>query len=426
MPYLDYEPGHKAPETLAFAVYYAAVCVLTEEQYFMTTNDLTVLQAFMISLALSLHIVNPPFVIRPLELELRRRVWHAIGLLDAQSSLDRATEPMVQPRWLEYNTPANTNDSEIDFHSDKSPLELGGFTDMTFNLVISEAQRVMRCLNFYHTMERPITDMKARQALVVDFQRAAETLVRGCNPKIDAFHWFTVKTAECLTACLQLAALRPLQRDPIFVPPQIKNHGLLKLCVDVLQRTRELSDDRRAAPWRWFQDLWAPWHPLSVAIAELCVCDDLSVLSAYWPVVEHSFRVVALSVADSKEGMLWRPIDKLMKQAQSKRAAILAREIPLQPITSVNSLLNAPNIPDPASPVSSLISHQNQSTSIHGSIPPVDNVTLMNHGPGASRDIWDVIDFGDFGDDLGGTSWSSFAGFLDDLHETDYSILTFG
>lgn len=75
--YFDYEPGHPATEALAAAVYYAAACSLTEEQClsifgvkkepvvaryrlasetslikagFVTTNDLTVLQAYVLYL----------------------------------------------------------------------------------------------------------------------------------------------------------------------------------------------------------------------------------------------------------------------------------------------------------------------------------------------------------------------------------------
>jgi hypothetical protein len=76
-PYLDYEPDHQAPATLASAVYLAAVCTMNDAECqslfsadkrtvigefqketegalakadFVTTNDLAVLQAYVISL----------------------------------------------------------------------------------------------------------------------------------------------------------------------------------------------------------------------------------------------------------------------------------------------------------------------------------------------------------------------------------------
>ncbi|KAK1141822.1 hypothetical protein N8T08_008487 [Aspergillus melleus] len=471
--YLDYDDGHHAPNTLASAIYYAAVCILSEEECdrvfkehkssvvakyrrvcdaalyhadFPTTNDLTVLQAFMISLlsyrlldqgrrvwtmlsmalrvgqALSLHIVNPPFSIRPLEMELRRRVWHAIGILDAQSSLDRATEPMVIPAWLEQNTPSNINDNDIDFFSNTIPPETIEYTDMTFTLLVAKAHKIMRSLNFSRWTQHGIMDMEDRQSIVIQFQKEAIKVVSGCCPDNDPLQWLTVKTAECLTASLQLAALRPLQRDSSFTPPQVKNHGLLRLCVDILQRTQDLSENSLVQSWRWFQQLWAPWHPLSVALAELCACDDVSVMESYWSTVEHSFRVVGHAVADSKDGMLWKPIDKLMRQAESKRAALITTTIPQEPQqpAPVNQLARNNQPHDPT-----LISTPNEQSAVGNALPPMETSEQNTSEPGVPKDIWEILNFDDWTEDLGQTSWSSFTSFLDDLHEADDSILTF-
>ncbi|KAH8431499.1 fungal specific transcription factor domain-containing protein [Aspergillus melleus] len=471
--YLDYEDGRHAPNTLASAIYYAAVCILSEEECdrvfkehkssvvakyrrvcdaalyhadFPTTNDLTVLQAFMISLlsyrlldqgrrvwtmlsmalrvgqALSLHIVNPPFPIRPLETELRRRVWHAIGILDAQSSLDRATEPMVIPAWLEQNTPSNINDNDIGFFSNAIPPETTEYTDMTFTLLVAKAHKIMRSLNFSRWTQHGIMDMEDRQSIVIEFQKEAIKMVSGCCSENDPLQWLTVKTAECLTASLQLAALRPLQRDSSFTPPQVKNHGLLRLCVDILQRTQDLSENPLVESWRWFQQLWAPWHPLSVALAELCACDDVSVMESYWSTVEHSFRVVGHAVADSKDGMLWKPIDKLMRQAESRRAALIATTIPQEPQrpAPVNQLARN-NRPQG----STLSSTSIEQSAVGNALPPMETSEQNTSEPDTPKDIWEILNFDDWTEDLGQTSWSSFTSFLDDLHEADDSILTF-
>ena len=80
-PYLDYGPGHTAPAALASAVYFAAACSITEDESknllgcnkgwlvaryqqeseaalakadFMTSNDLAILQAFVLFLVSAL------------------------------------------------------------------------------------------------------------------------------------------------------------------------------------------------------------------------------------------------------------------------------------------------------------------------------------------------------------------------------------
>ena len=92
-PYLDYEPDHPTPATLALAVYYAAVCTIDDSHVkslfgsdkstvtaelqretelalakadFVTTNDLTVLQAYVISLVCCSSVRTPYTQIFPI------------------------------------------------------------------------------------------------------------------------------------------------------------------------------------------------------------------------------------------------------------------------------------------------------------------------------------------------------------------------
>lgn len=84
-PYLDYEPDHQAPVTLAYAIYYAAVCTIDDSHCqllfgmdkktvstdlqreteaalvradFVTTTDITVLQAYVLSLVRPISITT--------------------------------------------------------------------------------------------------------------------------------------------------------------------------------------------------------------------------------------------------------------------------------------------------------------------------------------------------------------------------------
>lgn len=41
------------------------------------------------------------------------------------------------------------------------------------------------------------------------------------------------------------------------------------------------------------------------------------------------------------------------------------------------------------------------------------------------KDIWNVLNFDDWTEDLGQSLWSSFTSFLDELYKADDSILTF-
>ncbi|KAJ5383764.1 hypothetical protein N7517_001675 [Penicillium concentricum] len=384
-PYLDYDQDHQAPATLASAMYLCAVCTLDEVECqsmfnaskktivaefqketelalaradFVTTNDLTVLQAYIISLlaarcqdqsrrvwtmlsmalrvgqALSLHVRQPPFTVRPFENEMRKRAWLGIGLLDVAASLDRASEPMMQSAWLDYNLPSNINDDDLWFDMPGPIPEHieGKFTDMTHTLVIAASSSVTRTLAFSDLSEPAVTIMSLRQQVVHDFQQKASDLLRGCRPDLSDFQWYAQKTAGVMGSWLQLACLRPLKRSRDFIPPKIQENVLLKIAADNLLWSQEAYNYPGAGPWRWYGSMWVPWHALAVALAELCVCKSPAVLLKYWTVVEEVYQRSRLIIADSQHGMLWRPLERLMSQAKMRRIELLGDDPSRYPV----------------------------------------------------------------------------------------------
>ncbi|CAI7619503.1 unnamed protein product [Penicillium discolor] len=379
-PYLDYEQDHQAPVTLAWAISLCAVCTLEEVECqsifnttkkivvaefqretesalakadFVTTNDLTVLQAYIISLlaarsqdqsrrvwtmlsmalrvgqALSLHIPQPPFTVRPFEHEMRKRAWLGIGLLDVAASLDRASEPMMQSAWLDYNPPSNINDEDLWFDMPGPiPEHIDGtFTDMTHTLVSAASASVTRTLAFSDLTEPAVTIMSLRQQVVHDFQQKISALLSGCRPDLSEFQWYTQKTAGVMGSWLQLASLRPLQRSYNFIPPKVQENALLKIAADNLLWSQEAYSYPGAKSWRWYGSMWVPWHALAVALAELCVCKNPAVVSKYWTVVDDIYQRSRLIIADSEQGMLWKPLERLMTQAKTRRNELLGADV---------------------------------------------------------------------------------------------------
>ncbi|KAI2717866.1 transcriptional regulator family: Fungal Specific TF [Penicillium roqueforti] len=475
-PYLDYEQDHQAPATLASAIYLCAVCTLDEVESqsmfntskkiivaefqketesalakadFVTTNDLTVLQAYIISLlaarsqdqsrrvwtmlsmalrvgqALSLHMPQPPFTVRPFEHEMRKRAWLGIGLLDVAASLDRASEPMMQSAWLDYNPPLNINDEDLwfDMTWPISEHTEGTFTDMTHTLVSAAAASVTRTLAFSDVTEPAVTIMSLRQQVVHDFQQKTSVLLGGCRPDLSDFQWYAQKTACLMGSWLQLACLRPLQRSYNFIPPKIQENALLKIAADNLQCSQEVYNHPGSRSWRWYQSMWVPWHALAVALAELCVCKSPTVMSKYWTVVEDVYHRSRLVIADSQQGMLWKPLERLMSQAKTQRNQLLGIDASRQEYSF-----------DGISP--ELFSEQSErqqdltnfSLDLREAVdgPRDSHVAEVptSFAPVPWPNVWDAMDFSDptlqsSSDD---TAWLSYENFIDNVYDSVDSI----
>ncbi|EAW06508.1 transcription factor domain-containing protein [Aspergillus clavatus NRRL 1] len=392
---------------------------------YVMTNDLTVLQAFVLSLmasrsqdqnrrawtllglavriaqALSLHIPEPPFPMRPFEREMRRRLWHAIGFLDIETAMDRASEPIMQASWFESHPLANVNDTDIEFDMNHPVPDSDAFTDMTFTLIILKAQSVARSLSFSDFTEPAVKSMTLRQQLVLDFKHTASRLLHTASPDRIPFHWMAHQVAQCTAAALQLISLRPLQRTTSFVPPRVRADSLLSLATTVLQRSHNLVADPRSRPWRWIEHLFVPWHGLAVAIAELCVCDDPALMHRYWPPVEAAFARLGGLVADTRRGLLWKPIEKIMARAQARRAQLLSGGFPAPLPTGLDGGASS------------------SAETATVSLAPSDGIS-----PWLS--VWDAMESGDAGlGDAGEASWTNYEDFIGDLYESiDYSLMS--
>ncbi|EEY17744.1 conserved hypothetical protein [Verticillium alfalfae VaMs.102] len=81
----------------------------------------------------------------------------------------------------------------------------------------------------------------------------------------------------------------------------------------------------QAARFHWWYDMYPQWHPLAVALAELCAQTEGELVDRAWVVVEGAVPRLESMVADTRKGPLWRPVKKLLKKARGLRAEALNR-----------------------------------------------------------------------------------------------------
>ncbi|KAH8590728.1 hypothetical protein B0O99DRAFT_300010 [Bisporella sp. PMI_857] len=366
-PYLDYDESDPAVQALASAVYYAAASSLTEAQSvsifgsskqiavrqcqsqceaalnhtdLTVTEDLTVLQAFTLFListrlhdrsrrvwtllsialriaqALSIHVETPSVPAPPFEKEMRRRAWFAICLLDVQSALDQATEAMVPQAWLQVNPPTNINDADLWPGFSGILQDSNSFTDMSFTLMVCSAQFAIAYLNMNPRDDPEVSKWTIRQARVELFKEKSASLLKRCTPDLNHFHWYTMQVAEYLRAAMQLVAIRPLRYLPKSGAPPMGPGKVLKLSVDILQKSQALLNDPRGHLWYWFDQIFIEWHALAVAISEICALKEKDLIQQHWPLVEMALGNFNNLVANSKNVKLWKPIEELITRTR--------------------------------------------------------------------------------------------------------------
>ncbi|KAL3479614.1 hypothetical protein BJX99DRAFT_66650 [Aspergillus californicus] len=355
--YLSYTANHPAPRALACAISYMTITTLSNEQCvrefntprnmllnthrgltdlaldqadYINTDDLAVLQAFvlflisiqahgqgqtawrMLSLAvriaqsLALDKPNPPFGVSALEIQMRRRLWHLISLLDVQASFDRGSAPMLHADCLQSHvfSPSDFFDFSISPEDQASSL-----ADPIFITVMAEAQRVFRFLDVTGSRGTAVVGdpVDLRLQVAAAFQQKSQEILNDAQPIEIPLYEFLKKIVNVTSAFLKLAAIRPMQ-GVASSPDIISQATPLPLAVQFLQAVHELYHDPWTEPFRWYTRLFVPWHAFSVAMDQVCVCSDASVRGYYQSMISTLYSSLQELLGDSHRSLLQQPL----------------------------------------------------------------------------------------------------------------------
>lgn len=179
------------------------------------------------------------FKMSPLDVEVRRRLWHQISLLDLRASEARGAYPM----YLSYDTklPSDINDSDIGPDTQVHPGPRAGLCDMTCAMLRLEVCHITRRL---HKMN----SLGAREKLIEEFQRHIENkYIKYCtNPDAPPLQRLCANLARLVTKRMILM----LYKREIDVP-QSTREKLFHISIEIIDLSNKLRKDRYASRWNW-------------------------------------------------------------------------------------------------------------------------------------------------------------------------------
>lgn len=198
-----------------------------------------------------------------LDVEVRRRVWHCIGVLDLQSAFDRGSKPLLKSSDLN-DLPLNVDDSELDENEIGSqPYGETRWTDMSLSLIIYQAgvcQRLLTEIGSSAACESsgnvdPIEAGYEQVAVLAEFDRHVQQLSGICSDSPVLVQRFAIAVGQESLVAMTLLMHRPLhRRGNGFVPAEYsENFNLLETATEVLERSQMKRSQPEFARWAWFQ-----------------------------------------------------------------------------------------------------------------------------------------------------------------------------
>ncbi|KAI9742983.1 MAG: hypothetical protein M1818_003278 [Claussenomyces sp. TS43310] len=300
----------------AFAIY-----VLALRSYSASRSSWALISLVVrIAQSLGLHKDGDGFQYSPFEGEMRRRLWWHILLQDIRASEDRGSEPVILENSFNTRMPRNLNDDDFGLESVHSLPNKKGFTDMTFSLITMHVSNTSRYLHFIPpTNSQHVPTLQQKEVKVRECSQLFESqFFDGLEPT-SPVTWASIMVGRLLILRLWTVVQYPLQSRPATPRHELPRGQGLRIITAYLELIEVIGSNPTGKPFTWLFDTYVPWHPVAIALAELINNPKGALADKAWAVISRNYKRWAELVADSKEGMLWRPVKKLYKRAQAAR-----------------------------------------------------------------------------------------------------------
>lgn len=233
---------------------------------------------------------------------------------------------MIHEATFTTKKPLNIDDADLDPEKMQLLSDRIGYTEMTFSLVCHELSLLARRFTFMPQSAKgresgpTVMSVTAKISMISECQQYLEReyLIHCDSTKPIA--WVAVTVARLILARMWLAVYHPLhQEHRSHVYPTLTREKLMLTSVEILENAHRMEREPSVAHWHWFFNSWVQWHALAVALAELCLHNRGPLVERAWAIIDQVFEPWASHIADSRRGMLWRPIQKLMTKALTNR-----------------------------------------------------------------------------------------------------------
>ncbi|OTB04124.1 hypothetical protein M426DRAFT_22994 [Hypoxylon sp. CI-4A] len=315
------------------------------------THDIRVLQAFVILLtclprteaysiglltslavriarSMGLHRDGSLFNLPPFEIEMRRRLWWHLCLLDWRTAEDVGLEATTLPSTFDTMMPLNINDTDMNVMS-TNIQGLHGYTEMVFRLATYESWSVAASWNSRCTFcpcQRPMGIKEKEAELDQLLIRLEHKYLRFCRPIHTSMSRVILLVIPLLVSKLRLVASYPIYRDtaPENTPLAPENKDKLFMsAVNLLEFEQLLADDYELRGLRWFfANAHVQWHAMSYALSELCIRIEGETEAAAWDVIERVFPSSPPGRSTTGDNV-WQPLEGLKQKALNARYSFM-------------------------------------------------------------------------------------------------------
>jgi transcription factor-like protein len=261
----------------------------------------------------------------PYEIELRRKLWWALCMLDSRASEDQGTEPSISTGSFDTKIPLNINVADLDPETKQMPVERDGVTDMTFMRIYCGIEDSMRGMIARGLMDGS-ANLKHKSDLLNEiYQKFEQGYLQYSTKSDNIAFWVSVTIARLVMAKMTLIVFLPVlfSSSSDHFSNEIRTKLLIS-AIEVAEYNHALNAEQACRQWRWIYQTYTHWHAIVYLLMEICRRDWSPMVERAWVALHSSWLIPAKTPTD-KNVHIWVPLRKLMAKARKHRDAELKR-----------------------------------------------------------------------------------------------------
>lgn len=247
--------------------------------------------AIRLAECMGLHRDGTHYSMTPVEVHVRRLVWHQLCFLDMRTCEATGPRPQIRPGDYDTRFPLNVDDSDL--LEDEPPTEDKPYwTDATLYRIRAECSDLRRTLWF--DIVQIDKKKKSLTSTLVKIQKTVNSMLERFYPIMDESVPFHTLSKHIMTLGLQGCFIQVLHRY-LFSTAQRMPDRLRQLLIEAgltqMENAIALETNLELAPWAWYRGAFNQFHSALLLMVEVYAYPMRKNAANIWKCLDYIFDI---------------------------------------------------------------------------------------------------------------------------------------
>ncbi|KAJ5569522.1 uncharacterized protein N7459_008952 [Penicillium hispanicum] len=252
----------------------------------------------------------------PFDIEMRRRLWWHICILDMLCSEDQGTDLQIRPGMFDTKPPLNIDDDDLTPDLADLPLPRDGFTDITLCIIQCEIMTSLARTSKDLTSDGSQISAQEGQGSLSDLAISLEERYLEKLDLSSPIQWLIAVVARLTLSRVSL--VNRINNTTLENSPNATDDEAFRMAIEILEFATLLQNDPSTLQWAWLSKSYKQQHVVALILSELCV-------RPISPETDHAWDLVVRMYDEWQQEnpqtntLLQGPLSLLMERASISR-----------------------------------------------------------------------------------------------------------